>query len=244
MKGQCDVVDCPLPASITILMKREGDADKLQIEACYRHYAGAYETARTLPNVLSVEELSMAHQPTEFRTCLHVGCGLAGASQTHHWVNGPGWTQLRVDIDPDVKPDIVDDMRTLSKIDSNAYDAVYTSHNLEHLHSYEVLPTLRTFHRVLKSNGLLIVRVPDLGIVCRHIAEGRENEPLYTSPAGEIYAQDMLYGHRGMSQRNSFMQHKCGFTQQGLRLALVDAGFMGEVLCDNFEVQAYVRKVG
>lgn len=62
--------------------------------------------------------------------------------------------------------------------------------------------------------------------MCKLIAEDRLTEPAYTSPAGPIALQDILYGHRSaLARRNLYMAHRCGFTHKVLVSTLKAAGF-------------------
>ena len=59
----------------------------------------------------------------------------------------------------------------------------------------------REFARVLKPDGFLLITLPDLEEVAKHIARGNLEEPLYVSPpgnspAGPISPIDILFGHR------------------------------------------------
>src|SRR5215510_1625876 len=63
-----------------------------------------------------------------------------------------GWTHDLLDIDPRGKPDIVCDARKLTSLAPQTYDAVYSSHNLEHYFAHDVPKVLRGFHHVLKPN--------------------------------------------------------------------------------------------
>jgi len=69
---------------------------------------------------------------------------------------------LSVDIDSNVDPDIVADIRYLDPIKSSSADEIFTSHTLEHVSNTDLFKTLRTFHRVLKPTGKLTIIVPDV----------------------------------------------------------------------------------
>jgi ubiquinone/menaquinone biosynthesis C-methylase UbiE len=105
-------------------------------------------------------------------------------------------------------------------------DAVFSSHNIEHLYPHEVPLALSEFLRVLKPDGFFVVTCPDLQSVCKLIAEDKLTEAAYTSPAGPIAPIDILYGLRSsMAQGNLYMAHRCGFTQTVLTATLQAAGF-------------------
>lgn len=157
---------------------------------------------------------------------LHVGCGPARKQHTTRAFAGPGWRELRLDIDPQVSPDIVGTMTDMSAVASESVDAVFSSHNIEHLYAHEVLVALREFLRVLRPNGFLVITCPDLQSVAALVAEDRLMEPAYMSAAGPIAPIDILYGHRPqIAAGNLFMAHRCGFTRRVLDGVLLAAGF-------------------
>lgn len=159
-------------------------------------------------------------------TFLHVGCGPKRKDQTTRGFNSSDWTELRLDVDATVNPDIVGTMTDMSALAEASVDAVFSSHNLEHLYPHEVPVALREFLRVLTPAGFAVVTCPDLQSVCALVAEDKLLETAYTAPAGPIASLDMLYGHRpSLAQGNLFMAHRCGFTQKVLAGTLQAAGF-------------------
>jgi ubiquinone/menaquinone biosynthesis C-methylase UbiE len=133
---------------------------------------------------------------------------------------------VRLDIDPAVNPDIVANITDLQGVADASMDALWSSHNLEHVHSFQVPQALAAFRRVLKPNGFALVTLPDMRAVARHIADDLLEEPLYVSPAGPISALDILFGHQAsIAQGNEYMAHRTGFTARTLGQALVTAGF-------------------
>ncbi len=157
---------------------------------------------------------------------LHVGCGHATKPKTTPVFAGPDWEEVRLDIDPDVKPDIVASITDMSVVESGSMDAIFSSHNIEHLFEHEVPIALGEFRRVLKADGYAVVTCPDLKSVARLIAEDKLMEPAYMSSAGPISPHDILYGH-GASIRGgrTYMAHRGGFTAKTLHGALLSAGF-------------------
>lgn len=157
---------------------------------------------------------------------LHVGCGSKRKDQTTAGFNTPEWHELRLDIDADVQPDIIGTMTDMSAVADGSVDAIFSSHNIEHLYPHEVPQALAEFKRVLKSDGFVVVTCPDLQSVCALIAADKLIEPAYTSPAGPIAPLDILYGYRApMARGNLYMAHRCGFTQRVLTGTLQAAGF-------------------
>jgi hypothetical protein len=157
---------------------------------------------------------------------LHVGCGFKRKSQTTKGFNTENWSELRLDIDLSVAPDLVGSMTDLSAIKPGSIDAIFSSHNIEHLYPHEVSVALGEFLRILAEDGFVIITCPDLRSVCSEIAHDKLTEPLYLSPAGPIAGIDILYGHRAsLAKGNIFMAHRCGFTQKVLQGTLRDSGF-------------------
>jgi len=160
-------------------------------------------------------------------TFLHVGCGPKYKDRTTRGFNTADWTELRFDIDQSVKPDITGTMTDMSAVASESVDAIFSSHNIEHLYPHEVGVALSEFLRVLKPNGFLVVTCPDLQSVCALVAEDKLLDAAYTSPAGPIAPLDILYGHRPpMAQGNLYMAHRCGFTEKVLIGTLRSSGFV------------------
>lgn len=159
-------------------------------------------------------------------TVLHVGCGPRDASPLHAIFRQPGWQELRLDIDPAVQPDIVGSMTDMQAVPDASVDAIWSSHNIEHLEAHDVARALTEFRRVLKPACYALIVTPDLQEVCRHVAEGRLEDPLYTVAAGPIAAIDILYGwRRELEQGRTYMAHRTGFTRDTLKTKLKAAGF-------------------
>ena len=164
--------------------------------------------------------------PAPPRTVLHVGCGSPNPGKLHPTFRNGAWQEVRLDIDPAVRPDIVCDMLDMAVVATASVDAVWSSHNVEHLYAHQVPIVLGEFRRVLKRGGFALITLPDLQTVCRHIAEDKLEDVLYQSPAGPIHPIDVVYGHRpSIGRGNRFMAHKTGFTAKTLRAKLVRAGF-------------------
>lgn len=161
------------------------------------------------------------------KTFLHVGCGQKRKDRTTAGFNSPEWMEQRLDIDASVQPDIVGTMTDMSQVSSASMDAVFSSHNLEHLYPHEVALALAEFMRVLKPDGFVVLTCPDLQSVCALVAQDKLLDAAYVSPAGPIAPIDILYGHRpAMAAGNLYMAHRCGFTETTLSRALRTAGFV------------------
>lgn len=161
------------------------------------------------------------------KTFLHVGCGPKHKDQTTRGFAAQGeWHELRLDIDAGVAPDVVGTMTDMSAVQDGSVQAVFSSHNIEHLYPHEVPVALAEFERVITDDGFVVITCPDLKSVCALVAEDKLTDPAYTSPAGPIAPIDILYGHRPpMARGNLYMSHRCGFTQKVLAGTLQAAGF-------------------
>jgi SAM-dependent methyltransferase len=159
------------------------------------------------------------------RIVLNVGCGDSPRS-LHPYFRGPGWREVRLDIEPATRPDIVCSITDMHPVNANSVDAVWSSHNLEHLHRHEVPLALAEFLRVLKPEGLLLLTLPDLQKVAELVVAGRIEDEAYRSPSGAITPLDMIFGHSpSLARGHLYMAHKTGFTLASLRRLLLAAGF-------------------
>lgn len=157
---------------------------------------------------------------------LHVGCGPKRKDQTTSAFNTPDWCEIRLDIDPAVSPDVVGSITDMPAVETASVQAVFSSHNIEHLYPHDVPLALAEFYRVLNQDGFVVITCPDLQSVCALIAEDKLTDAAYISPAGPIAPLDILYGHRvAMANGNLYMAHRCGFTKKVLTATLQAAGF-------------------
>jgi ubiquinone/menaquinone biosynthesis C-methylase UbiE len=163
---------------------------------------------------------------TPQKRLLHVGCGDSKAERLPAMFLDGNWREVRLDIEPAVKPDVVASITDMSMVPSSSFDAVYSSHNIEHLHPHEVAIAIREFARVLVPDGFALILCPDLQSVGVRIAEGNLHEALYESPAGPVAPIDIVFGHRGELEKGHLhMAHRTGFTQRSLAEHLIENGF-------------------
>lgn len=165
------------------------------------------------------------------KVVLNVGCGPRLPDKLSPVFRLGGWRELRLDIDPNVEPDIVASLTDMRGVSDASVDAVWSSHNLEHLFAHEVPIALREFRRVLKPDGFLLVTLPDLQAVAKVVAEGGADTVIMRTRVNgaegpPITALDVLYGHGWWIERGrTYMAHKTGFTRDSLGKRLVEAGF-------------------
>ena len=160
------------------------------------------------------------------RTLLHVGCGRKRKDSTTIGFNTSSWSEVRLDIDPEVGPDIIGTLQSMPAVGTSSIDAIFSSHNIEHLYPHEVPLALAEFRRVLKPSGFALITCPDLRSVCAQVAADQLTEAAYVSPSGPIAPIDIIYGHRAsMEAGNLYVAHRCGFTEKVLVGSLNAAGF-------------------
>ncbi|MBO6561533.1 MAG: SAM-dependent methyltransferase [Nisaea sp.] len=164
------------------------------------------------------------------KTLLHVGCGRQSKETLPPLDFETQWKEIRIDLDPDVEPDIVDDIRTLSKVADGTGQMLFSKHNIEHLDYHEVPLCFSNFHRVLDDTGFAIVRTPDLVAICRAILEHGPETKLYEADTlegpREVTGLDMLFGASWeLARGNDFMAHRTAFSGRTLTEKLRAAGF-------------------
>ena len=159
---------------------------------------------------------------------LHYACGEMSKINTTKLFSSDKWTEVRLDSSSDLqkKPDIESSLTNLSALESESFDAVFTSHSLERLYPHEVGKALSELFRVLKKDGHLLITCADLLATCTLIAEDKLLEPAYESPAGKVSPIDILYGFRPAiaAGHMQFARH-CGFTPKAMMGTLAQIGF-------------------
>ena len=176
--------------------------------------------------IIPVDPISLIFQKSSKKKLLHVGCGPYRPEALPPELRTEEWQEIRLDIDPRMNPDILGTITDLSAVEDNSVDAVYSSHNLEHIYDYEVPIALAEFKRVLKSGGLTWLVVPDMQIAAEWVVKGdMDDQPLYISPGGPVKALWMFYGMGTSIQGIPYMAHKTGFTAASLYNQLTKAGF-------------------
>ncbi len=173
---------------------------------------------------------------------LNLGAGhTALEAQTQYF---QGWKEVRVDI-ADLQPEVVDDIRELTNIPSKFADAIWACHVVEHIHWHDQKRMFTNMMRVLKDDGIAVIRVPDLGSIADRIKDGLNSE-LYRIGDRVFTPMDIIYGHRdyfdGTDAANYANCHKVGFTEQSLTAMLREFDIKGFTQCRNYEIMAVLYK--
>jgi ubiquinone/menaquinone biosynthesis C-methylase UbiE len=160
------------------------------------------------------------------KTLLHVGCASLNISHLKGF-NKDNWIEVKFDIDKSRNPDIVGTITDMSMVETESIDAIYSAYNIDHIYPHEVPIALTEFFRVLKNDGIVIIKCPDIQSVCEAVAQDKLLEPFYNSPIGPIYPIDILFGNRkAVAKGNLYMAKKGGFTYSTLDVVFKQAGFV------------------
>ncbi len=166
-------------------------------------------------------------KPLNHKTLLNVGAGhpKSGAKIPQSF-QSPEWKELRLDIDPANEPDILGTMLDMAAVADGSVEAIFSSHNIEHLYPNEIPVALQEFLRVLKPEGYAVITCPDLQAAAQMIVEDKLMEEAYNSPAGPVTPFDIVYSHRQFTGRDKpYMAHHSGFTMKVLSGTLRANGF-------------------
>ena len=132
-----------------------------------------------------------------------------------------------MDVDARAEPDVIGSMTNLRPHFADAsFDAIWSSHSLEHLYAYEIPLALAEFCRILKPDGFALITCPDLETVMTLFLEHGSDHLVYQSAVGPITPLDMMFGHgRSIASGNVHMAHRSGLTAERLGGLLLRAGF-------------------
>ena len=126
-----------------------------------------------------------------------------------------GWEIMNISAGPHV--DHVGNANDLSRFPAASFQEIYASHIVEHLdYQYELLSTLKEWHRVLKPFGTLYVSVPDLDVLARLLLD---KERLNVDDRFAVM-RIMFGGHM-----NRHDYHSTGLNEEFLTYFLNEAGF-------------------
>ena len=137
------------------------------------------------------------------------------------------WETVTIDVDSSVDPDHVGSLTDMRAFFSTAsFDAIWSSHTIEHLYLFELRAALAEFHRILKPEGFVLITCPDVEAVAAAVVTHGLDHTAYISPAGPITLHDILYGHVASIERGATaMAHRTGLTAEQLGRLSLEAGF-------------------
>jgi len=139
-----------------------------------------------------------------------------------------GWQQVLLDIDPEGEPDLLMDARNMLDLPAGTYDAAYCSHNLEHFDRHDAPKVIRGMFHVIKPEGFVEARVPDIGQVMQTVVQkGLDlDDVLYTCAAGPILVRDAIWGcgHNIERMSKPYFAHRTGFTSKSLARIFTECG--------------------
>jgi len=127
---------------------------------------------------------------------LNCGSGQRPFDREYGWHN--------IDKNPNWNPDIVADWNDLSMFMDGSVDLVVSQHSAEHVGCGEADGFIRESYRILKSDGSLIVCVPDMKALAKRWLEGGLTDQIYMT---NVY---------GAYMGNEEDRHRWGFTGQSL----------------------------
>ncbi len=118
-----------------------------------------------------------------------------------------------VDIDSRYNPDYVANIVDMHIFDNETIDAVCANAVLEHISWPDSFLAISELTRVLKMGGELLVSVPDFGLLCKLISEGKSS----------WYSTALMYGVGG--RENEFEVHRFGWTKEMMMEILTYFGY-------------------
>ncbi len=193
------------------------------------------------------QELSFAPFDASAKRVLNAGSGPKSSRKLDVVFDPANWQEVRIDLDPAVEPDVAGSMIDMrAHFDARSFDAIWSSHSLEHLHSHEIPLALTEFRRILKIDGFALITCPDLETVMTLFLEHGSDHVVYQSAAGPITPLDMMFGHSpSIASGHIHMAHHSGLTAERLGALLLQAGF-AEVVTkrQNFDLWALALMPG
>ena len=116
-------------------------------------------------------------------------------------------TYINIDLS-NSKADMIDDMVTLTKIETGTVDLIYSSHSVEHLEHHVLLKALKRWYEVLKEKGTLIVRCPNGEVWCREWLQTSDTKRYGTSLQNAILGlPDSNMRHRNIISKGMLKRY-------------------------------------
>ena len=101
---------------------------------------------------------------------------------------------LNVDLDPNVNPDIIADLRDLP-FDDSSVDEIYACAVIEHFGRHEQKSVLSEWYRILRPGSYLYLSTTDFEQCARHYLENKSISSILGLVMG---GQKSIYDHHGM----------------------------------------------
>ena len=135
------------------------------------------------------------------------------------------WREIRIDLDPGVRPDFVGSMTDMRHFRARTFDGIWSSHSLEHLHTHEIPHALAEVPAHSQDDGFALISCPDLQTVMTLFLEHGPDFVVYQSGVGPITLSTMFGHTRSIASGNLHMAHHSGLTAELLGGLLLQAGF-------------------
>ena len=146
-------------------------------------------------------------------TRIHLGAG------DKFW---PGFTNIDLVGDQDIKCDIMS-----LEVETGTVDEMQAIHLFEHIPRLDISKALAEWKRVLKLGGLLVLEMPSMDKIAKHIVDGANNQRL------------TLLGIFGdPREKNPYMAHQWCYTNAELKEVLEKSGFSVEFEEPKFHIKS------
>lgn len=168
---------------------------------------------------------------------LHLESGAEGETALHNFFrSSTEWLEVRVDADPSNKPNYMGNMRDFSMVPDGSMEGVWIGQKLQLLYHHEVVGVLRECLRVLKTDGVMMLSVPNIAKVASDIMSDRLEVPLFKAGQGDVCSVDVIHGHRKILQKKGDAAlHRMSYSANTIAGKLSQAGFRNiQVRIDNY----------
>ena len=133
---------------------------------------------------------------------LNLGCG-----------NNKFYDCINIDSEKEYNPDLVCDIKYLH-YEHNSIDGIFALDVLEHIPRSLVLPTLKSWHKILKKGSFLILRLPNIRSISEKYLKGEIDATEFSR---------LIYGGQEKTKFVNF--HTSGFDEKTLVKLLKHIGF-------------------
>ncbi len=136
----------------------------------------------------------------------------------------PGY--VNVDVAParaGARPDVICDLRDLSRFDDDSVDEILSVHVVEHFWRWEVDELVREWVRVLKPGGRMVIECPNLKAACEAFLASPEER----AGPGQEGETTMWVFYGDPAWEDPLMCHRWGYTPASLGELMARAGLVG-----------------